>query len=167
MLGSTHDGAVLGDVVRGAAAGCIATAPMTWAMEVMHRRLPERERYPLPPRQIATRVAEEAGVKNHLDERQRLGLTLAAHFGMGAAAGALYGLIARHQPLPAPLAGAAFGIAVWAGNYLGLLPALGVLRPATEHPPRRTALMVAAHLVWGAVLGTLDGTGRDGGSKAF
>ena len=42
---------------------------------------------------------------------------------MGTTAGGLYGLAGRHLPLPAPLTGAAFGLAVWAGNYLGLLPA--------------------------------------------
>ena len=55
--------------------------------------------------------------------------------------------------VPPPLAGACYGLAVWAGSYLGLLPALGVLKPATEHPVRRIALMIAAHLVWGAALG--------------
>lgn len=44
---------------------------------------------------------------------------------------------------------------MWAGSYLELLPALGILRPATQHPVRRTALMVGAHLVWGATLGYL------------
>jgi hypothetical protein len=40
---------------------------MTSAMEAMHRGPPERERYPLPPRRIAMRVAEEAGVKGRFD----------------------------------------------------------------------------------------------------
>ncbi len=66
--------------------------------------------------------------------------------------------------MPPALAGAGFGLAVWAGSYLGWLPAAGILRPATEHPPRRVALMIAAHLVWGAsaglALGALSGAGR-------
>ena len=143
------------EALLGSVAGCVATVPMTWAMDAMHRQLPPEERYPLPPRQVTMRVAEETGVKEDLDEEERLGLTLLAHFGMGTAAGAAYGLIGRHIPLPAPLAGAAFGLAVWAGNYLGLLPALGLLRPATEHPIRRTGLMIAAHLVWGIATGVV------------
>jgi hypothetical protein len=75
--------------------------------------------------------------------------------------GALYGPLSRAIPLPAPLAGPAFGLAVWAANYLGVLPALGLLRPATEHPPRRNALMIAAHLVWGLATGLLVETFRD------
>src|SRR5436190_11024239 len=122
MHDATPDGTILGDLALGAAAGCVATLPMTWAMEAMRRRLPPQERYPLPPRQIAMRAAEEAGVQEHLDEGERLGVTLLAHFGMGTAAGALYGLLARSQPLPGPVAGAGFGVTVWAANYLGLLP---------------------------------------------
>jgi hypothetical protein len=162
-------GGVLAELALGAAAGCLATVPMTWAMEVLHRRLPREERYPLPPRQITMRLVEEAGGEDQPDEPERRDLTLLAHFGMGTAAGALYGLVAHRQPLPGPVAGAGFGLAVWAGNYLGLLPALGILCPATEHPPRRTALMIAAHLVWGAVTGAILGAfspGRRSSSPA-
>src|SRR5436190_19716884 len=143
------------DILIGSAAGCAATVPMTLVMEAMHRLLPPQERYPLPPRQVTMRAAEEARVKDDLDEDERQGLTLAAHFGMGTALGALYGCARHALPLRGPLAGAAFGLAAWAGNYLGALPALGLLRPATEHPPRRNALMIAAHLVWGAAVGAL------------
>ena len=33
---------------------------------------------------------------------------------------------------------------------MGWVPALNLLEPATEHPARRNALMIAVHLVWGA-----------------
>src|SRR4051812_38743715 len=144
----------MNDVLLGAAAGCVATVPMTLAMEVLHEELPPNEQYPLPPRTVTMRVAEKAGVKEDLDEDERTALTLVSHFGTGTATGALYGPVSRLIPLPGPLSGAAFGLSVWAGNYLGLLPALGLLRPATEHPPRRVGLMIAAHLVWGAAAGT-------------
>lgn len=42
----------------------------------------------------------------------------------------------------------------------GLLPTVGILRPAIEQPPRRTAPMIAPHVVWGGVLGALAGGGR-------
>lgn len=150
----------MSDVLLGAAAGCAATVPMTWAMDAMHRRLPPGERHPLPPRTITMRMADEVKAKERLSEDERADLTVVAHFGMGTAAGAVYGPVSRVIPLPAPLAGAAFGLAVWAGNYLGLLPALGLLRPATEHPRRRVGLMITAHLVWGAAVGLAVGTAR-------
>ncbi|MBA3242080.1 MAG: hypothetical protein H0T60_12705 [Acidobacteria bacterium] len=140
-------------ILLGALAGLVAAAPMSLAMKLMHEQLPEHEQYPLPPRAITMEVAEEAGVKEHLDEPERESLTWAAHFAYGAACGAAYAPLASRSPLPPALSGAAFGVAVWAGSYLGWLPAAGILRPATEHPPRRTALMIAAHVVWGVAAG--------------
>ena len=140
-------------VFEAAAAGLLATLPMTAVMEAAYRVLPREEQYPLPPRQITDRLAEETGTAPHLDEGQRVVLTLASHFGYGAAAGAAYAPFGRWSPLPAPLTGAAYGVGVWAGSYLGWLPALGILRPATEAPRGRVALMVGAHVVWGAALG--------------
>ena len=61
----------MNDLLQGATAGCVATIPMTVAMEVMHRRLPDEEQYPLPPRTVAMRVAEEAGVEEDLDEDEK------------------------------------------------------------------------------------------------
>lgn len=142
-------------VVLGSLAGCAATVPMTWTMAALHRQLPEEQRYPLPPRQVTMRAARAAGVEPPADEETRHQATLVAHFGMGTALGTLYGAAAATPALRGPVAGAAVGLGVWAANYLGLLPALGLLRPATEHPPHRTGLMIAAHLVWGAVAGTL------------
>jgi uncharacterized membrane protein YagU involved in acid resistance len=146
-------------VLTGALAGLAATVPMTLAMVWMHRRLPEDEQYPLPPRQVTMNMAEAAGVveREELDESEKSGLTLAAHFGYGATVGALYGPVAHALPLPPVASGVAYGLTVWAASYLGWLPAAGILSPATEHPARRTALMIAAHVVWGATAGALVG----------
>jgi hypothetical protein len=141
------------ELAIGAAAGAAATVPMTWAMETLHRLLPPHERYPLPPREISDRVTEEAGVRQQMDEREQFWLALASHVGYGTAAGAVYAPLARACPGSSVVKGVAYGLAVWAGSYLGLLPALGILSPATRHPVRRTALMIAAHVVWGSALG--------------
>ena len=146
-------------LLTGALAGLAATVPMTLAMVWMHRRLPEDEQYPLPPRQVTMNTAEAVGVveEGRLEESEKKAMTLAAHFTYGAAVGALYAPLARRVPLPPVVSGAAYGVAVWAGSYLGWLPAVGLLSPATEHPARRTALMIAAHLVWGSAAGALVG----------
>jgi uncharacterized membrane protein YagU involved in acid resistance len=140
-------GGTMNTILLGALAGL--------AIKLMHEQLPEHERYPLPPRAVTMEIAEETGVKEHLDEPERKGLTWAAHFAYGAACGVAYAPLARHSDLPPALSGAAFGVAVWAGSYLGWLPAAGIIRPATEHPPRRTALMIAAHVVWGVAAGLI------------
>lgn len=144
-------------LLTGAMAGGIATAPMTLAMAAMHRWLPSHERYPLPPSEITARLTEEAGVAQHVDREQHTALTLANHFGYGAAVGAIYALLANRlrSAQGATLAGIGYGLLVWAVSYLGLLPALGILRPATEHPERRNALMIVAHVIWGSITGLL------------
>jgi uncharacterized membrane protein YagU involved in acid resistance len=142
-------------LLAGALAGLAATAPMTLAMEVLHRQLPARQRHPLPPRKITIRAARRAGIARELNESQRLGLTLAAHLGYGTTVGALYGPLAQRVSGPAAVKGMGYGLIVWAVSYLGLLPVLGLIRPATQHAARRNALMIAAHLVWGATLGLL------------
>lgn len=148
-------------LAAGAAAGMAATAPMTAVMKRLHRELPPGEQYPLAPRIITMRLAEAAGVRRKLDERQRRRLTLLAHYGYGTSAGSLFGLLAPRRPAAAVGAGVAYGLAVWAGSYLGLLPSLHILTPATQHPARRSGLMIAAHVVWGATLGVLASAFRD------
>lgn len=144
-------------LLTGALAGAIATAPMTLAMEIMHRWLPAHERYPLPPSEITAKLTADAGVAPHVDRKEHTALTLLNHFGYGATCGAIYALLGSRlrAPLPAALVGIGYGLLVWTVSYLGLLPALGILRPATEHPERRNALMIAAHVIWGSVTGLL------------
>ncbi|HEX7315355.1 MAG TPA: DUF6789 family protein [Pyrinomonadaceae bacterium] len=153
-------------ILLGALAGLAATGPMTLAMKLMHEQLPREERYPLPPRQVAEGLAEKAGVNQDLDEDEREAATWVSHFAYGAACGALYGAVSGEKAGGHPLlAGVGFGFAVWAGSYLGWLPAAGIISPATEHPPRRNALMIAAHAVWGATTGAVVAGLAEGRSR--
>jgi len=140
-------------VLSGAVGGFVATVPMTAAMELMHERLPWWERYHLPPSQIISRITERIGLRKYMSQPEHMTATLLAHFVYGTATGAVYAPIASRVPIPGALKGVAFGLLVWATSYLGFLPGLGILRPATRQPPRRTALMIVAHIVWGSVLG--------------
>lgn len=143
----------------GFGAGVIATIPMTLAMMLMHRFLKASERYPLPPRTITARLLgrtrSNAFTRHGLDTSDLNALTVSSHFGYGGACGLLFVMVERVLPAPRIAKGLVFGIAVWAGSYLAWLPALGILSPATSHPPRRTALMIVAHLIWGASLGLI------------
>ncbi|WP_184117432.1 hypothetical protein [Aminobacter sp. DSM 101952] len=128
-------------ILLGALAGLAATMSMTATMRRMHRQLPDELRYPLPPRQIVDQTIP-------LDrEEAARGATMLAHFGFGALSGALYTLPAMMR-----LGGAGYGLAVWAGSYLGWVPGLRILSPATRHPRERNLLMIAAHVVWGVTL---------------
>jgi hypothetical protein len=140
-------------IILGAICGVVATGPMTAAMVLWHRRLPVRERYPLPPREITGEVAERAGIP--LTPAAMTAATLVAHFACGGGAGGLYGALPTRRLGPPALAGTAPGLVVWVLSYFGLLPALGLLRPATRHPARRNALMLGAHSVWGICLAAL------------
>lgn len=128
----------------GAIAGIAGTVAMTSAMARLHRRLPPAERYPLPPREIVETVAAKAGAP--LDDEAAKDATIAAHFAYGAAAGAA---IAAANVRPGPLSGAASGVTIWIGSYLGWISGTGILAPATLHPRARNALMIGAHVVWG------------------
>ncbi len=129
----------------GAIAGFVGTLAMSSAMARAHRRLPEEERYPLTPREIIDSSADQVGLQ--LGNEAAKDATLAAHFAYGAACGAL---IAAASPRISENKGAAAGVAVWLASYLGWIPGVGILKPATDHPLRRNLLMIGSHLVWGA-----------------
>lgn len=141
------------DSIQGVWAGLAATAPMTFAMEWGFEQLPRSQRYALPPREIISVVGEKCAAWQSLTEPQKQAATWAAHFAYGGAMGAIYSALTPH-PARNAWTGAAFGLGVWAGSYLGLLPGLGILRSAAQHPSERNVLMIAAHLVWGVTLGT-------------
>ncbi len=159
-------GAVIGFI-----AGVVATGPMTVAMILWHRSLPMRERYPLPPREITMKLAQATGLSDVMTPEMRSAATLAAHFGYGGGAGALYGAIAEEIPAPAIAKGVAAGLALWAVSYFGLMPGAGILKQVTGHPARRNVLMIAAHVVWGAALGIVTELLREettgAGAKPF
>lgn len=136
----------------GACAGLAATMPMTWAMMRLHRHLPLWEKRALPPRRIMVAITKEMGLYRRMDEPKLTAATLVSHYGFGAAAGALYAPLAAKRSEPAAVKGVVFGIAVWAVSYLGWLPASGLLY---ERAPRRQAMMLLSHLVWGLALGVL------------
>lgn len=151
--------AVLPHVVA-SGAGLLATFPMTGVMLWSFRHLPPQERYALPPREIVDQLATKMGVRYHFTARQLSIVTILAHFGMGMSGGLLYSLTVERLNKNPVLQGIGYGISFWAANYLLLMPAFRLLTPATKHPPRRNALMIQAHVVWGVCLGLLASVAR-------
>lgn len=134
---------IISRLLVGAIAGAAATVAMTAAMNCLHKRLPEEERYPLPPREITERILPQLTGDEAIKD-----IATAAHHGYGAVAGAL---IAAATPRIGLAGGAVAGVGIWAASYFGWVPVASILRPAHRHPARRNALMMAAHVVWGIV----------------
>jgi len=143
------------NVLAGAAAGVAATVPMTMVMETLHQRLDGEVPRPLPPREIAEGLAVKWGVHGDLSERDMQNLTLALHIGYAALTGAVFSTMAPRKTGIGAAAGALFGLGVWATSYLGWLPLSGVRQPVTYDPVARTRLMIASHLAWGAAAGVI------------
>lgn len=95
------------------------------------------------------------GIRQRIPEQGLIGLTIFSHFAYGAVFGASYALFEDQIPMHSSLKGGLAGVALWAGSYLGWLPATGILTPATQHPWRRNLLMVVAHVIWGMTLGEM------------
>jgi NAD(P)-dependent dehydrogenase (short-subunit alcohol dehydrogenase family) len=137
--------ALLTRVVKGAAAGIVATAAMS-AVMLGARRLGLLGEP--PPRRLTRRVLSPLGL---LGPRGRaLDVTaLAAHFAYGAALGGVFALPPGRSTRAR---GLLYGAGVWAANYAVALPALGLMPPARRDRPGRPTSMIAAHLVYGAAL---------------
>jgi hypothetical protein len=134
-------------------AGVVATVPMTVVMLIaqavgrMGTQPPRRivdeavERQPGPRPSGATRGTAAAVLHFVLGGIMAVGLApfLAIVRRMPRSIGTARGVIA----------GAAFGTSLYALNYAGLAPALGVLPPPAQDRPGRQPAMVAAHLVYG------------------
>ena len=147
-----------GTWVRALARGALAGLAGTTAMSVVMLAARKTGRMgKLPPERVT-----EAGLRVlrvQASERSENALSTAAHLGYGATVGALFAAAGStvRLPLPAPVTGALYGLAVWAAGYAGWMPALGIMPPPHRDRPDRQTAMVLSHLVYGAVLGALVG----------
>jgi uncharacterized membrane protein YagU involved in acid resistance len=139
-------------ILFGILGGIVATGPMTVAMILLHEKLPGHKRHPLPPKEITDKAIRKVGLGHKLSREAKAGLTLLNHFAYGGATGAIYAIATHNLKGCSMIKGPIFGLLVWGLSYLGLLPALNVLKSATRHSLERNALMIAVHLVWGVVL---------------
>jgi putative membrane protein len=123
---------------------------MSAAMLAFKKMLPRWQQYPLPPRELTTQAADRVGLGDEVrKEPQSTLATAVGHFGYAAVCGSAYGLILQPLRLPVLLKGILFALGVWAGSYLGWIPALGFMPSATRQPRERNLLMIVSHLIWG------------------
>jgi len=142
-------------LLRGAVAGAIATVPMSLVMLGAKRAGLMGTQ---PPEKITARLLSALGWRQRSRETQDLVASL-LHLGFGAGAGAVFVVLRRGLRLPGPavLQGVAFGSGVWLVSYMGWVPWLRIMPPPDEDRPGRPQTMLAAHWVYGGVLGALAG----------
>ena len=140
--------------VQGMVAGAVATVPMSAVMLVAGRTGAMGKQ---PPEQVTEKAMDAAGVDDTSEGEQHATASI-AHLAFGAGGGAAFALLQRRLDLPVPtvVQGVAFGLAVWAVSYQGWIPALRILPPADDDRPGRQRAMIAAHIVYGGVLGAVE-----------
>lgn len=134
----------------GLISGALATIPMTIAMTIMQQLSKCERRRPLPPHEIVHHLAEDVGVPHQPYEDRVVFAAAVAHAAFGAFCGAAYAALPKSPSVPSTLQGIGFGAAVWAANYVGLLPAVGWHAPPSRTSSHRTTLLIVSHLAWGA-----------------
>jgi uncharacterized membrane protein YagU involved in acid resistance len=81
---------------------------------------------------------------------------LLSHFGFGTGCGVLYPILRPLLPHPTALRGLAYGLAIWGVSYINLMPKLWLYPAVREDRLSRTAVMIAAHAVYGIALSALE-----------
>ncbi|WP_219413702.1 DUF6789 family protein [Pseudonocardia nigra] len=134
-------------VIRGAAAGVVATTVMSGVLEAGRRATAFTRQ---PPTLIVRTVL--TGSPAHGVTAEGL-LAVLAHFGYGTSCGALFALLTRRRrPEAGPGVGVGYALLLWAISYIGWVPATGAMAPPDRDAPGRQAALVAGHVVYGAVL---------------
>jgi hypothetical protein len=141
-------------LIAGATAGMVATWPMTCVMQFIHRRLPRCAQKGLPPFRLVGECFDTSNRPSHFRPEARPAGALPAHYAYGAVMGSCSAVV---SPSPKSLVarGIGFGLGVWAVSYGVAMPLLHLEEAAQRQPLVRNTMMVAAHVVWGGVLGAL------------
>ena len=148
------------DLLRGVAAGTVATGVMTLVMTRVAPAIlpPSAQLEEFMPRRVVQRGEELSGDPYALSRCAERRVTTAVHYAYGASAGAVYGLLLpRLVPRGSPLlVGALFGLGVWAVGYAGWLPLAGIRQGTVREPPRRWSNPILSHLVFGLTTALID-----------
>jgi uncharacterized membrane protein YagU involved in acid resistance len=147
----------MNSLIRSGLAGFLTTAPMT--LVIFGGRTLGLLRTP-PPAQITANVQRRS--TNYRDAPEDIPgplfhtSWLLSHFGYGTGCGVLYPLLRPLLPRPPALRGLAYGLAVWGISYINLMPNRLLYPRVREDSLSRTAVMIAAHVVYGVALSALE-----------
>jgi uncharacterized membrane protein YagU involved in acid resistance len=147
----------MNSLINSGLAGFLATAPMT--LVIFGGRALRLLRTP-PPVQITAnaqwRLANDEDAPEDIPGSVFQASWLLSHFSYGASCGSLYPLLDPLLLRPLVLRGLAYGLAVRGVSYINLMPQLRLYSPVREDRLSRTAVMIAAHVVYGVALSVLE-----------
>lgn len=154
--GSGVGTALAAGVVGGLVAGLVKIG---WEA-VLPPRTPERND-PNPP----AHLLEQIGVPEEIRDLtvtyngNEIGVTgLAVHHAFSVGTAVPYCLLAERCPAITAGGGALYGLGVWAGFHLAVLPALGTVPSAAEQPWQEHLSEALGHVVWS---GTIEAVRRE------
>jgi NAD(P)-dependent dehydrogenase (short-subunit alcohol dehydrogenase family) len=135
--------------VAGMVAGLAATGVMSLVM--LGAKLVGALGEP-PPRRLTRRLLSPLGVR---PKGRALDVAaLLAHAAYGAGVGGIFALLPGRFKTQS--GGRLFGLGVWALNYSGVLPQLGLMPPARKDRFGRPTSMIVAHLAYGTALAAVE-----------
>jgi hypothetical protein len=154
-------GSPIGDAVRGAIAGAVAT----WVMDLVTTALLDGQAEEVTAREEAGRANGKSSIANMVDRFEReMGVEIPddrramveqlVHYGLGIGPGALYGVLRDRVPLVGAGRGVLFGLLLWSVNDEYLNTALGFAGPFEAYPPETHWRGFVGHLVLGATMDT-------------
>ena len=148
-------------ILRGIVAGLVAGAVGAGAMSLVHKGLmavtsrppsaaAQQERDEDPTVKVADAITRPLRHRPLAEDEKPLAGNL-VHYAFGAGVGGLYGGFATVMPRVTVALGLPFGVAVWLGAHVIMVPALGLAPPPTRQPLTKETVELALHLVYGAV----------------
>jgi uncharacterized membrane protein YagU involved in acid resistance len=174
--GEQQEGDVVKGLAAGIIGGLVASAVMNQFQKLMSSKILGEVRshgaqslQSGAPRHGAGRMLEEHGKERPEDDAaERLANTIAVgvfdheltehekdvagtvfHYAYGTSMGAVYGAAAEILPQTTAGRGLPYGALIWVGADEGIVPLLGLSKPAAEYPLSIHASALVSHLVYG------------------
>jgi hypothetical protein len=142
---------------KGAIAGAIGAVVMIGAeMTVRGLMASPTSQYTIPER-VLGRVYARLGLSRRTTATEEMAFAITDHVGVGALWGAVFGGFVASTRSPGFLVGPIFGLATWLIDYVGIGPALNLVRLGGGRTTQDTAIVAASHAIFGAVVGVVFG----------
>ena len=136
-------------LLAGAAAGLAASFLMGPVHALAQKASRQKEQDQLDPTEKVAAAVSHQVLHHRLSGDEKKAAAPAVHYLFGTTVGAIYGLAAEQIPAVRTGFGSLFGIAVWLGAHVLVVPALGLSRPITKSPLSQEAGEFGAHIAYG------------------